>query len=68
MNEHSIEQVGDWPMYDNDLGTTNAKLGRGIRKKVLLGEFDSEPTDREMIQAYKASGMGVDEFLDIWKR
>jgi hypothetical protein len=68
MNEHSVEQVGDWPMYDKDLGTTNAELGRGLRKKVLLGEFDSEPTDREMIQAYKVSGLGVDEFLDSWKQ
>jgi hypothetical protein len=68
MNEHSIEQVGEGPMYDKDLGTVNAKLGHGLRKKVLLGEFDSEPTDREMIQAFKASGLGVDEFLDSWQR
>jgi len=57
-------------MYDKDLGTTSAKLTYGLKKKVLLGEFDPEPgsPDREMIQAYKASKLSIEKFLDTWKK
>jgi hypothetical protein len=70
MNEPTIQQVGDWPKYDKDLGTCNRSLGRNIKKQVLLGNFDSEPGsgDAEMILAYKSSKLNVDEFLDTWKR
>jgi hypothetical protein len=69
MNEQNIQQVGDWPKYDMDLGTCNAQLGRGIKKQVLLGNFDAEPgSDEQMIADYKAGGLSIDEFLDTWKR
>lgn len=69
MNEQNIQQAGDWPKYDMDLGTCNAKLGRGIKKQVLLGNFDAEPgADEQMIVAYRACKLSIDEFLDTWKR
>ena len=69
MNEPAIHQVGEGPKYDKDLGTTSSKLTRGIRKKVLLREYDAEPgQDTAMLEAYKSSDLGVDEFLDNWKQ
>ena len=42
MNEGGVEQIGSWPKYDRDIGADSAKLTRGIRRQVLLGNFDAE--------------------------
>jgi len=54
MNEPTIEQVGDFPNYDKDLGTMSRQFSYGIKKQVLLGNFDAEPgADEEMLKAFK---------------
>ena len=69
MNEGSMEQVGSWPKYDKDLGLDGAKMTKGIRRQVLLGNFDAEPgPDEDMIKDYKASGLEIEKFLNTWKR
>jgi hypothetical protein len=65
MNEPRRERGGELPHYDADLGADKVKWTRGIRRNVLLGNFDAEPGgDAAMILAFKASGLGVNEFLD----
>ena len=69
MNEGSMEQVGSWPKYDKDLGLDGPKMTKGIRRQVLLGNFDAEPgSDEDMIKDYKSSGLGIEKFLNTWKR
>jgi len=64
-----MEQVGSWPKYDKDLGLDGAKITKGIRRQVLLGNFDAEPgSDEDMIKDYKSSGLGIEKFLNTWKR
>ena len=64
-----MEQVGSWPKYDKDLGLDGAKMTKGIRRQVLLGNFDAEPgSDEDMIKDYKSSGLGIEKFLNTWKR
>ena len=75
MNENNIPQIGDPPRVDRDLGMLNAGFTRGIRKQILLGNFDAEPgADEEMLRAFKgagidrANGAEVDKFLDNWNQ
>ena len=69
MQDNNMEQVGSWPKYDKDLGLDGAKMTKGIRRQVLLGNFDAEPgSDEEMIKDYKASGLEIEKFLNTWKR
>lgn len=69
MKSKEIEQVGDWPSYDKDLGLDGAKLALGIRKKILLGMFDAmDSREEEMIRDFKASKLSVDKFLKTYKR
>lgn len=65
MNEPKRERGGELPHYDVDLGSDKNKWTRGIRRNVLLGKWDAEPGgDAAMIANFKASGLGVNEFLD----
>lgn len=69
MQDNNMEQVGSWPKYDKDLGLDGAKITKGIRRQVLLGNFDAEPgSDEDMIKDYKSSGLGIEKFLNTWKR
>ena len=56
MQDNNMEQVGSWPKYDKDLGLDGAKITKGIRRQVLLGNFDAEPgSDEDMIKDYESS-------------
>ena len=75
MNENNIPQMGDPPRFDRDLGMLNAGFTRGIRKQILLGNFDAEPgADEEMLLAFKETGIDrsdeaeVNKFLDNWRQ
>lgn len=69
MQDNNMEQVGSWPKYDKDLGLDGAKMTKGIRRQVLLGNFDAEPgSDEDMIKDYKSSGLELEKFLNTWKR
>jgi hypothetical protein len=69
MGSKEVDQIGDWPNYDKDLGTVNAKLAYGIRKKVLEGHYDpQDPKEESMLRDFKASKLSVAEFLKIYKR
>ena len=69
MNLHDIDQIGDWPKYDKDLGTCNEKLAHGIRKQVLLGNFPPlDHREESMIRDFKASKLSVAKFLKTYKR
>ena len=62
-------QLGEPPGYDRDLGTDRKKYTRGIRRQVLKGLWPAEDRHEEqMIRDFKASKMGVDEFLKIWSK
>ena len=73
MNESNIPQIGDPPRFDRDLGMLNAGFTRGIRKQILLGNFDDEPgANEEMVLAFNGAGIDrtneaeVNKFLDNW--
>jgi len=62
-------QVGEPPKYDLDLGTTKKQLTRKIREKVLKGLWPAEDRyEEQMVRDFKASSLGVKEFLDTWTR
>jgi hypothetical protein len=76
MNEPTIEQVGDFPKYDKDLGIVGRQFSYGIKKQVLLGNFDAEPgADEEMLKAFREEyttkksrkkASNVVAFLETW--
>ena len=69
MKANEVEQVGDWPSYDKDLGLDGAKLAHGIRKKILLGTFaPMDNREEEMLRDFKASKLSVAKFLKTYKR
>jgi hypothetical protein len=62
-------QVGEPPKYDLDLGTTKKQFTRKIREKVLKGLYPAEDRyEEQMVRDFKASSLGVKEFLDTWTR
>jgi hypothetical protein len=69
MDNYNQPQLGELPGYDKDLGTDGAKFTKGIRRKVLLGEYEAgDATEERMIREFKASKLGVNKFLATWKR
>ena len=65
----AIAQVGEPPGYDKDLGTDKKKYTRGIRRHVLKGLWPAEDRyEEQMVRDFKASKMGVEEFLKTWTR
>ena len=69
MNSNEIQQIGEPPRYDKDLGLEGARLSRGIRKKILLGNWDAgDATEERMLREFKASKLGINKFLAKWKR
>tara|TARA_R110000765_G_scaffold75504_1_gene148020 strand:- start:28 stop:243 length:216 start_codon:yes stop_codon:yes gene_type:complete len=64
MRHNTDNDVGEWPLYDFETKPTNAKLTKGIRRKVLGGEWPAENRrEDQMIRDFKASGLSVDEYL-----
>ena len=62
-------QSGEPPAYDRDLGTDRKKYTLGIRRHVLKGLWPAEDRyEEQMVRDFKASKMGVDEFLEIWSK
>jgi hypothetical protein len=62
MNEDNTP--GEPPSYDRDLGADGPKWTRGIRRQILLGNWHPDPgKEGLMVTAFKASGLGVEEFL-----
>jgi len=69
MEKSDIKQIGEPPGYDKDLGTDGPKFTQGIRKKILLGEYDAgDATEERMLRDFKASKLGIKKFLATWKR
>jgi hypothetical protein len=66
MNEIQVEQQGEPPHYDNDLGVDGKKMGSRIRHLVLQGKFPPESlAEVNMIRNFKLSKLTVDEYLAI---
>ena len=64
MRRNTDNDAGEWPLYDLDTSTTSDKLTKGIRRKVLNGEWPSQNRrEDQMIRDLKASGLSVGEFL-----
>lgn len=69
MEDSEIKQIGEPPGYDRDLGLCGDKLTKGIRKQILLGNFDAgDAIEERMLREFKASRLGIKKFLTAWKR
>ena len=66
MNEIQVEQQGEPPHYDNDLGLDGKKMSSRIRQLILQGQFPPESVaEINMIRNFKLSKLTVDEYLAI---
>jgi hypothetical protein len=69
MHSNEIIQLGEPPGYDKDLGLEGARLAKGIKKQILLGNFDAgDAAEERMVREFKASKLGIKKFLATWKR
>lgn len=66
MNDSPIEQQGEPPHFDVNLGSSGKQMGRRIRQRVLEGEYTAETlAEINMVRNFKLSKLSVAEYLEI---
>jgi len=64
MNDKQIEQLGEFPHYDNDIGATNRQFTRKIRERVLSGDYPADSLkETQMLRDFKASKLTIAEYV-----
>jgi|TARA_B100001175_G_C19106870_1_gene447859 hypothetical protein len=65
MNNNNAPQAGELPSMDWEIYNTNLHLSRKIRENILSRRWPAETsTERQMLQAFKVSGLTIEQFLN----
>jgi len=64
MNDNASVKIGEYPHYDNDLGSVCKQLTKKLQRGVLSGEYMPEGLkELQMIRDFKESKLSVDEYI-----